>query len=283
MGGFSGLSSGNQTLIVSDDNGCTDQVTVAISNSDGPILDEVQIDAPNCFNGEDGSAYVLVQGGLPSYTYYQDGVEVTADVHNLSAGANQILVVDAQLCSLYVDFTVPAADSLVAVIDTNFVIGDLPLSVDADGLNSIGASTYQWELNDELIGSNSDVSEMIFEEGGYNLILTVFEGICSDTTSFSFNVENAYEWEIPNTFTPNGDGSNDNFRIRNSHNEFVNISIYNSWGELIYSFEGSNVNWDGRLKSGNFASAGIYFYILRYAETENSEVSEVNGYIRLVR
>ena len=283
MGGFSGLSSGNQTLIVSDDNGCTDQVTVAISNSDGPILDEVQIDAPNCFNGEDGSAYVLVQGGLPSYTYYQDGAEVTADVYNLSAGANQILVVDAQLCSLYVDFTVPAADSLVAVIDTNFVIGDLPLSVDADGLNSIGASTYQWELNDELIGSNSYVSEMIFEEGEYNLILTVFEGICSDTTSFSFNVENAYEWEIPNTFTPNGDGSNDNFRIRNSHNEFVNISIYNRWGELIYSFEGSNVNWDGRLNSGNFASAGIYFYILRYAETENSEVSEVNGYIRLVR
>ena len=282
-GDFTGLGSGSQTIIVSDDNGCTDEITVALSNSDGPILDEVQIEAPNCFNGADGSAYVLVQGGLPSYTYYQDGVQVTADVHNLTSGSNQILVVDAQLCSLYVDFVVPQADSLMAVIDTNFVLGDLPLSVEADGINSIGESAYQWELNGELIGANSDVSEMIFEEGDYNLLLTVFEGICSDTTSITFTAENAYEWEIPNTFTPNGDGSNDNFRIKNSHNDFVTISIYNRWGELIYSFEGSNVNWDGRLKSGNFASAGTYFYILRYAETSDSEVSELNGYIRLVR
>ena len=282
-GDFTGLSSGSQIVIVSDDNGCTDEITVALSNSDGPTLDEVQIEAPNCFNGADGSAYVLVQGGLPSYTYYQDGVQVTADVHNLTSGSNQILVVDAQLCSLYVDFVVPQADSLMAVIDTNFVLGDLPLSVEADGVNSIGESAYQWELNGELIGANSDVSEMIFEEGDYNLLLTVFEGICSDTTSITFTAENAYEWEIPNTFTPNGDGSNDNFRIKNSHNDFVTISIYNRWGELIYSFEGSNVNWDGRLKSGNFASAGTYFYILRYAETSDSEVSELNGYIRLVR
>jgi gliding motility-associated-like protein/uncharacterized repeat protein (TIGR01451 family) len=65
--------------------------------------------------------------------------------------------------------------------------------------------------------------------------------------------------EIPNTFTPNGDGKNDNFLIKGLENyEGVSLFVYNRWGDEVYRNNNYKNEWDG-----NGLNDGTYFYVLK--------------------
>jgi len=83
------------------------------------------------------------------------------------------------------------------------------------------------------------------------------------------------EIEIPNIITPNGDGVNDVFKYQND--EFWNIKtqIFNRWGQLVFSGEGSE-RWDGRFQ-GNQVSDGVYFYQISAQAIGFEEVFEYRG------
>ena len=80
---------------------------------------------------------------------------------------------------------------------------------------------------------------------------------------------------IPNVFTPNGDGSNDVFFIRNLPQEpSVNqLSITNRWGKSIFVSENYQNNWDG-----TGAADGIYFYRLQLSNDQ-----AVTGWVEVIR
>ncbi|RLD67146.1 MAG: hypothetical protein DRI84_03280, partial [Bacteroidetes bacterium] len=66
------------------------------------------------------------------------------------------------------------------------------------------------------------------------------------------------EIEIPNVITPNGDGINDVFNYQNDEFWDIKTEIFNRWGQLVFSGDGSE-RWDGRFQ-GNQVSDGVYFY-----------------------
>ncbi|RAV99575.1 T9SS type B sorting domain-containing protein [Pseudochryseolinea flava] len=66
---------------------------------------------------------------------------------------------------------------------------------------------------------------------------------------------------IPNIFTPNGDGSNDVFFVRNLPDEGVKLTITNRWGKQVYSTSSYKNNWDA-----NGVEDGIYYYQLKPAD-----------------
>ncbi|MBD3639027.1 MAG: gliding motility-associated C-terminal domain-containing protein [Crocinitomicaceae bacterium] len=78
--------------------------------------------------------------------------------------------------------------------------------------------------------------------------------------------------EIPNIFTPNGDGINDVFRVNAAGFEEMTVMIYNRQGELVYRFYGLNGSWDGYTHAGVKVSPGTYFVIV--------EVSDGNGEVQ---
>jgi gliding motility-associated-like protein len=110
---------------------------------------------------------------------------------------------------------------------------------------------------------------------------------CSNTGSIQINVlcgkGNLY---IPNTFSPNGDGSNDFFYPRGTGLERVKyLRIFNRWGEVVFEKKDFPVNnaasgWDGRFKGQN-PKADVYIY---QAEVfcENGELLKLNGNIALI-
>lgn len=75
---------------------------------------------------------------------------------------------------------------------------------------------------------------------------------------------------VPNVFTPNGDGNNDEFVVKFWSMQSIEIDIYNRWGKRIHSWSNGNVRgfgqtwtqsvWDGRGMGGRMASPGVYFY-----------------------
>ncbi|MEP6465659.1 MAG: T9SS type B sorting domain-containing protein [Parafilimonas sp.] len=84
---------------------------------------------------------------------------------------------------------------------------------------------------------------------------------------------------IPNAFTPNNDGKNDNWRI-----PFLDpllgasVNVYNRYGQIVYHAESSTVNWDGTC-NGLPQPTGAYVYNIRF----KSGYPDMKGMILLIR
>lgn len=88
--------------------------------------------------------------------------------------------------------------------------------------------------------------------------------------------------EVPNGFTPNGDGINDEiFVLNHSVSSLLEFSIYNRWGEQIFTTNSVTVGWDGKI-NGKEAEMGTYVYVLRYVDLNEGTLMKA-GNITLVR
>lgn len=96
---------------------------------------------------------------------------------------------------------------------------------------------------------------------------------------------------VPNVFTPNGDGDNDNFIVQFWSMESIKISIFNRWGKRIHFWESNNVRgfdetytatvWDGR-SGGRFATPGVYYYVVEGRGRDN-KTRKAHGFFHLFR
>lgn len=93
------------------------------------------------------------------------------------------------------------------------------------------------------------------------------------------------DYELPNYFTPNGDNQNDYFRPGPyTYVEFVDMKIFNRWGNLVYETSDPDIMWDGKIMGTNkLASPGVYFYICDVYERRLTglEVRNLVGFVYL--
>jgi gliding motility-associated-like protein len=92
---------------------------------------------------------------------------------------------------------------------------------------------------------------------------------------------------VPNTFSPNGDGSNDVFYPRGSGVfKILNLKVFNRWGEVVFDKSNFNANdaatgWDGTYK-GKQLAADVFIYMLQVVCDNNSTLT-FKGNIALLR
>jgi gliding motility-associated-like protein len=97
---------------------------------------------------------------------------------------------------------------------------------------------------------------------------------------------NPCSFEIPQAFTPYGDGVNDNFVITGIEQFPTNeLIIYNRWGNIVYQATDYQNNWDGiSISNFNFAGeslpSGTYYYLF---DTKTEEYKTLKGFIYLQR
>jgi len=115
------------------------------------------------------------------------------------------------------------------------------------------------------------------------IYLNVTDGYgCTSEDSISLNGVHCCTVLIPNAFSPNGDGINDNFGlITEAAQEINQFAIYNRWGERVFISFAPFETWNGTYK-GRPAEAGTYYYYLKYT-CSNGEVFIKKGDITLVR
>lgn len=89
---------------------------------------------------------------------------------------------------------------------------------------------------------------------------------------------------IPNAFSPNSDGMNDVFKVGGENIQWVDMDIYNQWGEKIAEESGINPYWDGTFK-GKPCSPDVYVYMITITSMDRgiSIVKQVSGNLTLMR
>ena len=137
-----------------------------------------------------------------------------------------------------------------------------PLMLDAGS----GAS-YLWLPTGET-------TKTVLVQGPITYTVTVIHANgCQATAGISISESCPPLIFIPTAFTPNQDGLNDYFIPFLAHTVSFEISIFNKWGNRVYSNDNMRNGWDGTYKN-HPAPAGIYVYEIRYHPTEKTQSDE---------
>ncbi|HTI10681.1 MAG TPA: gliding motility-associated C-terminal domain-containing protein [Puia sp.] len=114
----------------------------------------------------------------------------------------------------------------------------------------------------------------------YQLKVTAGNG-CTATGKETIGV--FYELLMPTAFTPNGDGRNDVFRLPPSVPvTIIRFSIYNRWGQQVFSTGNSGEGWDGRM-GDKPQPTGAYVWTMEYYNPLTKKPEKKAGTVMLVR
>jgi gliding motility-associated-like protein len=143
---------------------------------------------------------------------------------------------------------------------------------------------YQWQMSStDLPGSIYDTLN-VKAPGMYTVMITDSITGCIDFFEKEFETQNC-DWEIPNVFTPNGDGTNDFFEIQiGEQGQFVEtfipqlqIVIFNRHGRRVFEHNDYYNNW----WDGDNVPDGTYFYVIQYAR--QGEIQYAEGSVTIIR
>ncbi|HEY0262127.1 MAG TPA: gliding motility-associated C-terminal domain-containing protein, partial [Chitinophagales bacterium] len=117
----------------------------------------------------------------------------------------------------------------------------------------------------------------------YNV--TVSTGPCQAYAKIYVHVIPDYNVYVPNTFTPNGDGTNDYYEIFFQNKgavKLVEFAAFDRWGEKVFESNDISFQWDGRFH-GELMTPGIYTYYLKVVFIDNHVIADQKGSITLLR
>jgi len=130
---------------------------------------------------------------------------------------------------------------------------------------SINAGTYDWNFGDGTTSQDAETAHQYNYAGEFGITLITNKGTaCADTLNETFFAAPPPEhgFYIPNCFTPNGDGLNDDFSVIDFGSCHVyHLVIFNRWGEVVFETDNLNDKWDGRFK-GTLVPEDVYAYLL---------------------
>ena len=134
-----------------------------------------------------------------------------------------------------------------------------------------GAQYYFWAVykSAERIATRNDrdMRYTFSEPGAYRVVCAVNNASCSsDSSEVNVQISESY-LAVPNVFTPNGDGKNDEFRVAYRSLKEFHCWVYNRWGKLVYEWTDPSKGWDGTI-NGRPAAEGAYYYVIRALGTD---------------
>jgi gliding motility-associated-like protein len=272
-GNFTGLQSGDYSLLVVDEIGCVDSVTVTVDSIPAPIAPLQDTVLCNL---------TLQINGVLSYT----GSNWTANspLVNFSnaAGQNPTIVADTagiysitmtdSVCNFTETFELTfVADPYTVTLDTTLCIGETQVLA---ALLQPQNVSYLWSTGE----TTSAIS--VTETGEYIVSTTNMCGVSIDTATVNFYF---CDIEVPNVFTPNNDGNNDYFQLLFFGGiKTFSCTILNRWGQVIREYDNPAFMWDGKDESGDDVLEGVYFYIAKAVSNGGNEIMK-HGNVTLVR
>jgi len=139
---------------------------------------------------------------------------------------------------------------------------------------------YRWSIykaTEHIVTrSDQDIRYTFSEPGSYRIVCSVNNTYCtSDSTEMTVAISESY-LAVPNVFTPNGDGKNDEFRVAYRSLREFHGWVYNRWGKLVFEWTDPAKGWDGTI-NGRPAAEGAYYYVIRALGTDAAKNASYVG------
>jgi gliding motility-associated-like protein len=195
--------------------------------------------------------------------------------------------------------------------------GEAPLIVTFANTSENGTpGAYEWfffrnldDIKNESEGSTAPVDSIeivayddspvfTYEKSGAYMVKLVSKKItgnqaCVDTFYLeNYIIADTSFIAVPNVFTPNGDGTNDEFVVKFWSMQSIEIDIFNRWGKRVHHWQSGDVRgfegtwtetvWDGRGMGGRYASPGVYYYAVK-GEGRDGVTRRKEGFVHLFR
>jgi gliding motility-associated-like protein len=272
-GTFTGLQSGDYSLLVVDQIGCVDSVTITVDSIPAPVAPLQDTVLCNL---------TLQINGVLSYT----GTNWTSNspLVNFSnaAGQNPTIVADTagiysitltdSVCNFSETFELTfVANPYTRVLDTTLCIGETQVLA---AILQPQNTAYVWSTG----ATTSTIS--VTESGNYIVTASNMCGVSIDTATIDFYF---CDLELPNVFTPNNDGENDYFQLLFFGGiKTFNCTILNRWGQVVREYDNPAFMWDGKDEAQDDVLEGVYFYIVNAVSNGGNEIKK-HGNVTLVR
>jgi len=173
--------------------------------------------------------------------------------------------------------------------------GEAPLEVTFTN-KSVRGSEFTWDYGDDTLSVVFDTLQHIhkyYRPGEYSVKLSlVSDRGCEDSLRFDKIKVEPSDIDIPNVFTPDGDGYNETFMVDITSMRLLSIQIYSRSGLKVYSFFGEGeelqswTGWDGNINNSSIKAApGVYYYLIRAYGWDDVEYDgkEYRGFLYLYR
>jgi gliding motility-associated-like protein len=261
----------------------TDTVSQIVTVNPAPVIDVGPFQG--CYQ-----ATLTAPGGYASYVWTTETGSVIASGTNSitvdSAGLYYVTVVDFNGCagtSSPIQAIIHVAPEVNAFPDTVYVSDGALAQLNVETVTGDDVS-YTWYPPEDLTCSTCEttLAYSVGEENTY--YVTGEENGCVSLPDSIIVVMSESEFIIPNAFTPNEDGLNDDFHILNPifYPSFT-FDIYNRWGQMVFSTNDVLQGWDGTFD--NIAQEiGMYIWVVKYEKANQpGQVFSLRGTVTLLR
>lgn len=278
------LCPGDHWVVTADTNACVDTAFFTIEEPDAMSIDQISATMTTCSDSCDGTILLVepeavlfsVDGGMTftSASLFTD----------LCPGVYQLAVVNDQGCLALANAQVSAppeviADFILSTTDTSGAGQQLLLTN-----YSMNAVAYDWQIGSW--GSSTAEDPVILVPidglGPQQICLTAFDGNgCLDVACQNINILGPDVAELPNVFSPNGDGQNDVFApLATFGRGWCQLHVLNRWGQVVFEGDAS-LGWNGRDDSTP-CPEGTYFWTLG-CHASLSGTNGAHGTVTLLR
>lgn len=239
----------------------TDQCGVvvdSVSISNKPVLNASVISTNiDCYGDSTGQIVAIPSLGVEPYSYTWSNDTSLQDSINTNLLAETYYLTVSDICGQQI-FNIDLSQSNAITFSVD--ITDASTNLVADGAIDLsvqgGTSPYTFIWSNEEV--TEDITDLMY--GTYRVTVTDMNDCQAiDTIKVA---SDSYGIVIYNSFSPNADGVNDLWNIKNiGYYPTCKVQIFNEWGNLVFSSDGYEQSWDGT-NNGTVLPPSTYYYII---------------------
>lgn len=261
------LGAGNYDLTVTNENNCEALASFVVTEPP-QLLASISAKDITCLDPPNGGEIYIdtVFGGVPNYYFSIDGENFSSfeTFSGLEEGYYEVIVKDESGCEKNLDITVQGPPELSVDLGEDYEIS-LGEEISIQAIANSDDLTYEWNISDTLTG---------FEIVDRPLVSTLYSVMVYDTITYCTAEDAIFIWInkdrnvfIPNAFSPNNDGVNDQFLIYGGVGieKVKSFRIFSRAGDLVYQGENFYPNdpgssWDGKF-NGHPMNPGVFVFV----------------------
>lgn len=146
---------------------------------------------------------------------------------------------------------------------------------------AIGNGTLTWIEGENIVCKTCSVTQVLPKQNSCYMVEAINEFGCKNRDEVCVEITKEYEIYIPNCFTPDGNKTNELFKVYGYGITDMKLSVFDRWGKEMFTTKDANHGWDGTYK-GVVCPEGIYIYKVDYKTIDGARYSK-EGHVTILK